>query len=421
MGSVQDRVMADARADHTAPRRTIPRWSDIKPLLAFQPPRLSGSARLARATTVDDLRLLAARRTPRAVFDYVDGGAEAEVSMARSRRSFAEIRFHPHVLRDVGTVSTATTILGRPAGLPVVLAPTGFTKLVHHHGEVGVAGAARRVGIPYTLSTMGTTSIEELSRVVPGADLWFQLYMWRDRELSRDLIDRALASDFAALVLTVDVPVAGSRLRDTRSGFTMPPTLSVRTVADMARHPSWWLNMLTGGPLGFASMDSSPASVAQTIQRMFDPTVTFADLGWIREMWPRPLVVKGIQRVDDAVRAVEAGADAVVLSNHGGRQLDRSAAPLELLPAVRDAVQDRVEVLVDGGVRSGADVAAAVGLGANAVMIGRSYLYGLMAGGGSGVDRTLEILRTELARTMQLLGARRIQDLSTDLVELGGA
>lgn len=403
------------------PRRQLPKWADLKPMLVGERP--TGTAverRMARAYSVDDLRSLARRRAPRAVFEYVDGGAEAELTMARSRAALDSVQFAPHVLRDVSEADPSTTVQGRPAAMPLVLAPTGLTRAVHHEGEFAVGRAARDAGLPYALSTMGTTSIEALAAEVPTADKWFQLYLWRDRAAGKDLLDRASAAGFTTLILTVDVPVAGGRLRDQRNGFTMPPTLRAKTIMDMGMHPAWWLNMLTSGPLTFATMSEAPSSVADTITRMFDPAVTFDDLGWLRDNWSGSIVVKGIQRLDDAVRAVDAGVDGIVLSNHGGRQLDRTQAPLTLLPRVRDRLQDATELYIDGSIRSGADVAAAVGLGADACLVGRAYLYGLMAGGEVGVRRSLTLLRQEFVRTMQLLGVRRVSDLRSGVVGLDG-
>lgn len=371
---------------------------------------------LARAKTIDDFRTMAARTTPRSVFDYVDGGAESEISVERSRASFQKLTFHPRILRGVSEVDTRALILGKQGRLPLVLGPSGFTRMLHHEGERGVAVAAATAGIPYALSTMGTTSLEDVRSAAPHGEHWFQLYVWRDRGLSAELIRRAQAAGYSALVLTVDVPVPGARLRDIRNGLTIPPALRLRTLADMSRHLSWWFNLLTTEPLSFASLSQSPTALNELITTMFDPSVTFDDLDWLRSQWQGPLIVKGIQRADDAVRAVQAGADALVLSNHGGRQLDRAVTPLELLPAALDAVQDRAEIYLDGGVRSGADVAAAVALGARACMIGRPYLYGLMAGGAEGVRRTVDILSSELTRTMQLLGARALTELTPDLV-----
>jgi L-lactate dehydrogenase (cytochrome) len=402
-----------------ATRRRLPRWSEVRPLLQMEPLGVGAAARVARAHDVEDLRRIARRRTPRAAFDYVDGGATDEVSMRRARAAFDRVEFRPRVLRDVAAVDTSTTILGRRAALPVGFGPTGFTRLMQHEGEVAVAAAAARAGIPYVLSTMGTTSVEDLAHAAPKADLWFQLYVWRDRERSRDLVVRAREAGYSALMLTVDVPVNGARLRDSRNGLTVPPSLSPRTLAGMARFPSWWFNKLTTEPLAFASLDpGSPAGVMDLIASLFDPTVTFDDVDWVRSVWDRQLVVKGVQHPDDARRLADLGVDAVVVSNHGGRQLDRAVTPLEVLPEVLDAVGSDTEVLLDGGVRSGADAVAAVALGARAVLLGRAYLYALMAGGEAGVDRLCTLLEDDVRRTMALLGVTTVDELSGDLVRL---
>ena len=305
--------------------------------------------------------------------------------------------------------------------MPLVFAPTGFTRLMHQEGEPSVARVAGRLGIPYALSTLGTSSPEDVAAAAPDADLWFQLYLWNDRAAALDLVRRARESGFRVLVVTVDVPVAGARLRDVHNGFTIPPTLSVRTVVDMALHPGWWFDKLTTEPLQFAVFKETGGTVADLINRVFDPTITVADLTWLRQAWTGPIVIKGIQTADDARLVVDAGADAIVISNHGGRQLDRAPTPLEQLPAIKAAVGDRAEVYVDGGVLSGADVVAAVALGADAVLVGRAYLYGLMAGGERGVARSGELLRTEALRTMRLLGVRRIADLDGSSARLRDA
>jgi L-lactate dehydrogenase (cytochrome) len=385
----------------------------------MEPLGVGATARVARAHDVGDLRRIARRRTPRAAFDYVDGGATDEVSMRRAREAFDRVEFRPRVLRDVAAVDTSTTILGRRSALPIGFGPTGFTRMMQHEGETAIAAAAARAGIPYALSTMGTTSIEDLAAAAPKADLWFQLYMWRDRALSRDLIARAREAGYGALMLTVDVPVNGARLRDSRNGLTIPPSLSPRTLAGMARFPSWWLNKLTTEPLAFASLKpGSPSGVMELIASLFDPSVTFDDLEWMRAEWGGSLVVKGIQHADDARRVADLGADAVVVSNHGGRQLDRAVTPLEVLPEVLDAVGGDVEVLLDGGVRSGADAVAAVALGARAVLLGRAYLYALMAGGQAGVDRLCVLLEEDVRRTMGLLGVTSVDQLSSAMVRL---
>ena len=403
----------------TRTKRRLPRWSELRPLLRPRPVVLDPTERrLSRALTIADLRAAARRRTPRAVFDYTDGAAEAESSLRRAEEAFQRVEFRPRVLRDVTKVDTTTTIFGRPSALPLAFAPTGFTRMMHHQGERAVARVAEEFGVPYSLSTLGTTSIEDVAAAAPTARKWFQLYVWRDRAAGKELVERARAAGYEALILTVDVPVAGARLRDARNGLTIPPSLTLRTVLDGAMHPSWWFNLLSTDPLEFASLTSSEGTVAELIDRMFDPALTVRDLSWLRETWSGPLIVKGIQHVDDARMVVDAGADAVVVSNHGGRQLDRAATPLEMLPAVVEAVGDRTEVLLDGGVRSGANIAAAVALGAKACLIGRAYLYGLMAGGERGVRRAARLLAGELVRTMQLLGADSVDALVPALVRL---
>jgi L-lactate dehydrogenase (cytochrome) len=374
--------------------------------------------RLATVASIQDLRLLARRRAPRAVFDYTDGAAGEELSLRRSREAYARIEFQPRVLQDVSAVDTSTTVLGRRADLPLMFAPTGFTRMMHTDGESAVARVAARTGIPYALSTMGTTSIEQFAAAAPDGRRWFQLYLWRDREASRDFVVRARESGYEALVLTVDTPVAGARLRDVRNGLTIPPSLSLRTFAEGALHPGWWFDLLTTEPLEFASLHRFEGTVAELVGTMFDPAATIDDLSWLRSVWDGPLVVKGIQTVADARAVVDGGADAVIVSNHGGRQLDRAPTPLEALPAVVDAVGDRAEVYVDGGILSGSDVVAAVASGARAALVGRAYLYGLMAGGERGVQRAADILRQEVAGTLALLGVTRVSDLRRDHVRI---
>lgn len=400
-------------------RRQLPRWSELAPLVRFQPLELDPTQRrLARAHTIVELRRVARRRAPRSVFDYTDGAAEAEISLRRARRLFRDLELRPSVLRDVSAIDTTTTVLGSPAAVPFTFAPTGFTRLMHHEGEEAVVRVAERRGIPYALSTMGTTSIEDVAAAGPGARKWFQLYVWKDRAAGEDLMARAHAAGYEALVLTVDVPVAGARLRDVRNGFSIPPALTARTVVDAALHPHWWVDLLTTAPLQFASLSSWDGTVADLLDELFDPTMTIADLEWVRSVWDGPLVIKGVQTVEDARRVTDAGADAVVLSNHGGRQLDRAPVPLRLLPEVVEAVGDRTEVWLDTGILSGADVVAALALGATTTMVGRAYLYGLMAGGERGVDRAAEILTREVRRTMALLGVSRVEELGPQHVRL---
>jgi L-lactate dehydrogenase (cytochrome) len=374
--------------------------------------------RLGRAHTIADLRAIAARRSPRAVFDYTDGAAEGEASLRRARSSFARVEFHPGLLRDVSHCDLGTTVLGRRWPLPFALAPTGFTRMMHHEGERAAVRAAQRAGVTYALSTMGTTSIEDVAEAAPGADKWFQLYVWRDRAAGLDLLQRAKAAGYEALVLTIDTPVAGRRMRDVRNGLTVPPALTPSTVLDAALHPAWWFNLLTTEPLSFASVSGQGTALADLVNAMFDPSMTFADIAWLREAWPGPLLIKGILTVDDARAAADHGADGIIVSSHGGRQLDRAAAPLEVLPAIVDAVGDRAEVLLDTGILNGGDVIAALALGAKGCLVGRAYLYGLMAGGERGVDRAISILINEATRALQLLGVAGVSELNRSHVSL---
>jgi L-lactate dehydrogenase (cytochrome) len=388
--------------------RRLPRPSELRELL-----------RLTSAATIADLRELARRRAPRAVFDYTDGAAgEGELSLERARRAFHRLQFNPSVLHDVSAVDTTTTILGRPSTLPFALAPTGFTRLMHTEGERAVVAVAEEVGIPYALSTLGTTTIEQMAEAGPGARRWFQLYVWRDRAPAGELIKRAVDAGYDTLMLTVDTPVAGARLRDVRNGMSIPPRLSLRTFVDGALHPRWWFDLLTTEPLTFANLASTDGTVAELINRVFEPALTMDDVRWLRSVWPGSLVIKGIQSAADAERVVDAGADGVLLSSHGGRPLERAPVPLELVPSVVSAVGGRAQVLVDTGVMNGGDIVAALALGADAVLVGRAYLYGLMAAGRRGVARAVEILAAEVVRTMQLLGARSVDELAPSHVTL---
>jgi L-lactate dehydrogenase (cytochrome) len=355
---------------------------------------------------------------PPSVFDYTDGAAGSEASLERSRAAYASVEFTPRVLRDVSEVDLSVQMLGRTSALPFALAPTGFTRMMHHVGEPAVAKVAGERGIPYGLSTLGTTSVEALAAAAPDTRRWFQLYVSRDRVAAEALIGRAQASGYDALILTVDAAVGGIRLRDVRNGLTIPPQLSVRTMAQMALFPRWWLNVLTTEPLEFASLSSTGGTVGDLLTRVFDPGITPADITWLRENWSGPLILKGVQSLDDARLVADLGVDAIVLSNHGGRQVDKGNVPLELLPDVVDAVGDRIEVYIDGGIMTGTDIVAALAFGARGVLIGRAYLYGLMAGGYDGVNRVVSILEKEIRTTMQLLGANSAADLNRETVRL---
>lgn len=398
-------------------KRRFPRWCDFAPLLRFKRPILSPKRRrLAAALTIEDLRAIAKRRTPRAPFDYTDGAADAEISLTRARQAFVDVEFRPQILRDVSHVDTSCVVLGAPAALPFGIAPTGFTRMMHTEGERAGATAAAAAGIPFVLSTMGTASIEDVAAAAPEGRNWFQLYMWKNRDQSMALVERAARAGYETLVVTVDVPVAGARLRDVRNGMTIPPTLTASTLLNAIVRPAWWFNFLSTDPLAFASLDAWPGTVAQLLDTMFDPTVTYDDLAWIRAQWHGKVVVKGIQTVADAVHVAELGVDGMVLSTHGGRQLDRAPVPFHILPDVVAAVGAQSEIYLDTGIMSGQDIVAAVAHGARFVLVGRAYLYGLMAGGRSGVDRSIAILRTEIERTLRLLGVRSLDELQPDHV-----
>ena len=393
-------------------KRRFPRPSELAPLVRLKTPQLNATKRrLDKALTIADLRAIAKRRTPKGPFDYTEGAAEAEISLARARQAFEDIEFHPGVLRDVSTVDTSSTVLGGPVALPFGIAPIGFTRMMHAEGEIAGAKAAAAAGIPFSLSTMGTTTIEDVAAASPGARHWFQLYLWKDRERSMALVERAAHAGFDTLLVTVDVPVAGARLRDRRNGLSIPPQLTLSTVANAITKPAWWFNFLTSEPLAFASLDRWPGTVGELLDTMFDPTLTFDDLAWIKQQWPGKLVVKGVQSLDDAKKLATLGVDAITLSNHGGRQLDRAPIPFHLLPEVVREVGKDLEVHLDTGIMSGADVVASIALGATFTLVGRAYVYGLMAGGRQGVDRAIHILASEVTRTMRLLGVKNLAEL----------
>jgi L-lactate dehydrogenase (cytochrome) len=404
--------------------RQIPRPEEIFELLRFRKPELDArKRRLAGALTIDDLRALARRRTPRAAFDYADGAAEGEVSLARARQAFQDIEFHPSILKDVSAVNTAVTVFGGPSALPFGIAPTGFTRLMHTEGELAGAAAAGAAGIPFCLSTLGTTAIEDVRAANPGGRNWFQLYVMRDREISYELTRRAAAAGFDTLFFTVDAPVGGARLRDARNGLSIPPQLTLGTVLNAVPRPWWWWDFLTTPKLEFASLTSTGGTVSELLDAAMDPTISFADLDVIRRLWPGKLVVKGVQNIADCRALADLGVDGIVLSNHGGRQLDRAPVPFYLLPEAVKAVGGRTELAIDTGIMNGADIVASVALGAQFTLVGRAYLYGLMAGGRAGVDRAIEILRSQVVRTMKLLQVASMAELNpghvTQLRRLG--
>jgi L-lactate dehydrogenase (cytochrome) len=397
----------------------VPPGGALRSVLRFKPiERDPDKRRLARVASVDDLRRIARRRLPRGVFDYVDGGAEDELTLARNVTGFAALEFRPRVLRDVDKVDTSCSLFGRQMPLPLILAPTGFTRIVTPDGELAVARASAAANLPYTLSTMSTRSIEEVAAVSDGPK-WFQVYVWRDRGLVKDMLERAASSGYEGIMITVDTAVLGRRERDVRAGFTMPPQLGPGTLIDGALHPAWTLAFARSDPITFANVTGhggDAISLSGFVTEQFDPSLSWADIEWFRDNWAGRIMIKGIQTVDDAQLAVEHGIDGIALSNHGGRQLDGAPPPIELVAPVRDAIGDAAVVICDGGVRRGSDIVKAVALGADACMIGRAYLYALGAAGETGVTWLLRNLRAGVERTLVLLGATSLADLTPDLV-----
>jgi L-lactate dehydrogenase (cytochrome) len=395
----------------------------LRSVVRFRPLRFRAvDRRLSTAASVADYRRIARRRLPRGVFDYVDGGAEDELTLRRNSEAFGRLEFRPRVLADVGQVDISTSLLGRHLPAPVVLAPTGFTRIVTAGGELDVARAAARAGLPSTLSTMATRSVEEVAAVSDGPR-WFQVYVWRDRALVKDLLARAAATGYEAIVITVDTAVLGRRERDVRHGFTLPPKIGPRTLLDGALHPAWTWNFVTAEPITFANAAGTAAGDGSTAVRLadyinaqFDPSLSWRDLDWFRAEWDGPIVLKGIQTAEDARTAAAAGVEAIALSNHGGRQLDGAPVPVEHLAEAAGAVAGQAEIICDGGIRRGSDIVKALALCARACMIGRAYLYGLGAAGERGVEGVLALLADDMRRTMALLGRRSVADLDADVV-----
>jgi isopentenyl diphosphate isomerase/L-lactate dehydrogenase-like FMN-dependent dehydrogenase len=403
-------------------KRQFPRWKNIKPLLGWSLPKFPLQDRkLKRAVNLAELRILASKRVPKAVFDYVDGGANDEISYKRSAEVFSNVQFNARVLRDVSKVDLTTRIVGQDSALPIIFAPTGYTRMMHYEGEPMVAKVCEENNLIYSLSTMGTTSSQEIADQVPGVRRGFQLYLWRDRNQSLQFIYGAKDAGFEGLILTVDTAVGGIKWRDIRNGLTVPPKIGLKTFFDMALKPRWWANLLTTAPLEFATFRNFNKPLSEIAATVFDPAVTFADVKWLRSVWKGKLIIKGIQSVDDAKQLAKIGVDAIILSNHGGRQLDKSVVPLEILPQVRSAIGKKgkgTQIFIDGAVMSGADVLAAIALGADAVLIGRAYLYGAMAAGREGVQKVVDTLRFEMETAMKLMGARNIAELTPEFVTL---
>ena len=398
-------------------KRQLPDVSELVSLMKFKAPSLDRrSARLAATADIWDLRTMAKRRTPTAAFDYVDGAAGREITAQRARQVFDSVELLPRILHGTAHSDLSTSIAGGASKLPFGIAPTGFTRFMQSEGEIGGSRAAQKAGIPFSLSTMGTRSIEEVADAAPEGRNWFQLYLWKDREKSKALVQRAAAAGFDTLLVTVDTPVAGQRHRDTRNGMKIPPELTLKTIVDASYRPEWWFNFLTTDSLKFASLSESSADLPTIINSMFDSSLDFDDLKWIRELWQGKLFVKGVLTTEDAAKAKAAGADGLVVSNHGGRQLDRAPIAFEALSEVRAEVGNDMEIILDSGIMSGTDIVASLCAGADFVLIGRAYLYGLMAGGEQGVTRAIELLAKEVEVAMQLMGAASIADLDESLI-----
>jgi len=381
--------------------------------------------KLAKAADVGDLRAMAKKRLPGGCFDYIDGAAQDEVTAANNVSAYKNYYFRPRVLRDVAAIDTSTTLLGGRIRLPLMIAPTGFDRIAHSQGELAVARAAHRMGIPYSLSTMGTRSIEEVAEVNDGRK-WFQVYVWRDKPVLKEMLERAAAAEYEGIMITVDTAVLGRRERDVRRGFSLPPKVGLDTIFDGIKHPRWTADFLRAEPIQFANVKgssavgdgSTPVTLSDYINSQFDPALSWSDIEWFRDNWPGMIMIKGVQTVEDAVIAADMGLDGVILSNHGGRQLDYAPSPIDLVAPVADAVGNRTSIICDGGVRRGSDIVKAVAMGADACMIGRAYFYALGAAGERGVDWVLEFLRAGVEHTMALSGVGSIDDLDRDLIEV---
>ena len=393
-------------------KRNFPDFKYFYSLIEWKIPPISPRKRAtSKAQTVADMATAAKKRVPKVVFDYVEGSALDEIGYARSAAAYSRVEFNCKIMRDVRTIDSSEIIFGKKVDLPIIFAPTGYTRLMHHVGEPAVAAAAANNNLIYTLSTMGTTSPAELAAAVPQVHRWFQLYVMQNREDSLAIIKQARENSFQVLVLTVDTPVSGLRLRDLRNGLTIPPRIRPTTVLSIARKPIWWLNLFTTKKLEFAAFRGWDKSLVELATTIFSPNITFTDVEWLRREWEGQIIVKGVQSVADAIELTKLGVDGIVLSNHGGRQLDRGPVPLEILPDVVEAVGEKVDVFIDGSIMSGQDAYAAIALGAKAVFVGRAYLYGVMADGQRGVEKVIEILRRDFVNTMALTGNRTLKEV----------
>ena len=382
------------------------------------------SPALTACHSIADLRLLARKRLPKVFFDYIDGAAEDEITMQRNSSGFNKYELLPKVLTDVASVNLSTTIQGVQTDLPLIFSPTGGQRLFHHLGELAVLPVAEKENLIFTLSSMATHNIEVVGQAAK-CNKWFQIYVWKDRGVVRDFIERCRVAGYKGLCLTVDVQTSGQRERDLRNGFTLPPKFTAASLVDMALHPSWWWHTLSKPTITLANVAGltgkaveNATSMGQYAASQLDPSVTWDDLAWMIEQWGGPFLVKGIVRADDAQRAVSTGATGIIISNHGGRQLDHAIAPVAALPAIAEAVGESTQIILDGGIRRGSDIIKALTLGADACMIGRPYLFGLAAGGQEGVQRAIDILKSELQRSMRLLGCNDIRQLNPGLLQL---
>lgn len=376
------------------------------------------SRKIEKCQTLDDIANLARKRVPKVVFDYVEGAALSEISVTRSSNAFDRIELTPKILKDVSHLETASLILGKSVDLPIIFAPTGYTRLMHHTGEIAACKVAKANNLIYSLSTVGTTSPEELAMAVPNSRRWFQLYLMKDREKSLELLNQAKQNGFEVLILTVDTPVPGIRPRDNRNGLTVPPRINLKSFLSVLRKPVWWFNLITTPPLEFAAFRGWDAQLFEMATKIFESAITYEDLIWLQSVWDGPIIVKGVQSVSDALELAKLKIEGIVISNHGGRQLDRSSVPLEHLSEIVNAVGDEMEIFIDGGILSGQDVYAAIALGAKGVLIGRGYLYGIMAGGEKGMSRVIEILRRDFLNTMALMGTSNIAEVRQSQVRL---
>lgn len=400
-------------------------FKTLQSVMKFRPIEFDGDLRrLRRAVNVDGLRRIARQRLPRSVFNYIDGGADDELTMVRNQQGFEQIEFRPRVLCNIQEIDTSTTLLGKRLPLPLVFSPTGMTRAVTPGGEMDVTRSTARSEIPYVLSTLSTCSIEEVAQGSSGPH-WFQVYIWKDRTLVKELLDRAAQAGYEAIVITVDTTVLGNRERDLRSGFTVPPKLGLDTILDGILHPSWTWRFVRSKPILFSNVvgksvgdGNDPASLSQYLKDQFDSSISWKDIEWFQQNWNGPILIKGIQSVEDARLAAKAGIPAIIVSNHGGRQLDGAPPAIELIEPIADAVGSDLEILCDGGIRRGSDIAKAIALGARACMIGRPYLYGLATAGERGVDFTIRLLQEDLARTLSLTGCPSVQKIGRDLVRI---